>query len=129
MQFNDLYCLARPEVHTLELRRGPAGGFRRARRARWSYYDSIAETIAPIEKRLRAEMDGVLGADWCARWSEGLAATTCDVPGQINVLGNPAPLDLRQVARPRRLGQDALQPAGPGRSLVSRPERREGCGS
>ena len=48
------------------------------------FYDKIPETIAPIEKRLRAEMDKVLGADWCARWLEGLPNFN-DVPGQINV--------------------------------------------
>ena len=48
------------------------------------FYDRIPETIAPVEKRLRAEMERVLGADWCARWFEGLP-NFGDVPGQINV--------------------------------------------
>ena len=48
------------------------------------FYDQIPETIAPIEKRLRAEMERVLGADWCARWFEGLP-NYVDVPGEINV--------------------------------------------
>ena len=44
------------------------------------------ETIAPIEKRLRARNGRhSLGADWCARWFEGLPQYV-DVPGQINVL-------------------------------------------
>ena len=46
----------------------------------------IAEkTIAPIEKRLRAEMERVVGRDWCLRWFEGLPQYT-DVPGQVNLL-------------------------------------------
>ncbi len=45
----------------------------------------MAETIKPIERRLRTEMERVLGADWCARWSEGLPQYV-DVPGQVNVL-------------------------------------------
>jgi len=49
------------------------------------FYDRIPETIAPIEKRLRDEMERVLGADWCARWFEGLPEFV-DVPGQINVV-------------------------------------------
>ena len=43
MQFNDLYCLARPRGAHAELRRGPAGGFRRARRARWNTTTGCAE--------------------------------------------------------------------------------------
>ena len=46
---------------------------------------AISETIAPIESRLRAEMQRMLGADWCARWFEGLPQYV-DVPGQINIL-------------------------------------------
>src|SRR5207237_7716753 len=37
--------------------------------------------------------------------------------------GNSSPLDLRQRARFDQLGQNALQPPWPGRSLVSRFER------
>jgi hypothetical protein len=31
------------------------------------FHDRIPKTIAPIEKRLRKDMDRALGADWCAR--------------------------------------------------------------
>jgi predicted aldo/keto reductase-like oxidoreductase len=48
------------------------------------HYDRAAEIVAPIEQRLRAEMERVLGADWCARWAEGLPDYT-QVPGQINI--------------------------------------------
>ena len=48
------------------------------------FYDNISETIAPIEKLWRAEMEKILGADWCARWAEGLP-NYHDIPGQINV--------------------------------------------
>jgi uncharacterized protein len=83
MQFNDLYCLARPQVHTLSCGASRPGDFDEHIRA-LEFYDRIAETIAPVEKRLRAEMARVLGADWCARWFEGLP-NFVDVPGQINV--------------------------------------------
>jgi hypothetical protein len=83
MQFNDLYCLARPEVHTLSCGANKPGDFDEHVRA-LEFYDHLAETIAPIEQRLRAEMERVLGADWCARWFEGLP-NYGDVPGQINV--------------------------------------------
>jgi len=83
MQFNGLYCLARPQVHTLSCGANKPGDFDEHIRA-LEFYDKIPETIAPIEKRLRAEMKRVLGADWCARWFEGLP-NYVDVPGQINV--------------------------------------------
>lgn len=83
MQFNDLYCLARPEVHTLSCGVARPGDFDDHVRA-LDYYDRIPETIAPIEHRLRAEMERTLGADWCARWAEGLPHYV-DVPDEVNV--------------------------------------------
>jgi predicted aldo/keto reductase-like oxidoreductase len=83
MQFNDLYCLARPEVHTLSCGAAQPDDFETHVRA-LDYYDKIPETAGPIESRLRAEMERVLGRDWCERWSRGLPEYV-DVPGQINV--------------------------------------------
>jgi len=83
MQFNDLYCLGRSQVHTLSCGVARPADFDEHLRA-LDYYDRIPETIAPIEARLRAEMQRVLGADWCARWFEGLPSYV-DVPGQINL--------------------------------------------
>jgi len=84
MQFNDLYCLERSEVHTLSCGASRPTDFDE-HVAALKYYDSIPETIAPIEKRLRAEMEKVLGRDWCERWPEGLPHFV-DVPGEINVM-------------------------------------------
>ena len=83
MQFNDLYCLARPQVHTLSCGVAQPADFDE-HIAALKFYDQIPATIAPIEKRLREEMLRTLGADWCARWFEGLPHYV-DVPGQINV--------------------------------------------
>jgi len=83
MQFNDLYCFARQEVHTLSCGAARPSDFDE-HIAALEYYDKIAETIAPIEKRLRDEMLATLGADWCARWFEGLP-DYLHVPGDINV--------------------------------------------
>jgi uncharacterized protein len=83
MQFNDLYCLARPEVHTLSCGAAKPTDFDE-HVATLEFYDNIPATIAPIEKRWRAELENVLGADWCARWPEGLP-NYVDVPGHINI--------------------------------------------
>jgi len=83
MQFNDLYCLARPEVHTLSCGVAKPTDFDEHVRA-LDFYDRIPETIAPIEARLRAEMERVLGRDWCAHWADGLPEFD-QVPGRVNV--------------------------------------------
>jgi predicted aldo/keto reductase-like oxidoreductase len=83
MEFNDLYCLARPEVHTLSCGAARPEDFDIHVRA-LKHYDQIADTVAPIEKRLRAEMERTLGADWCARWFEGLPSYV-QTPGEINL--------------------------------------------
>jgi len=84
MQFNDLYCLARPEVHTLSCGAARPSDFEEHIQA-LEHHQRIAETIAPIEQRLRTEMANILDADWCQRWPQGLPQYV-DVPGQINVL-------------------------------------------
>jgi hypothetical protein len=84
MQFNDLYCLNRPQVHTLSCGAARPGDFEEHVRA-LDHYDHIPRVIAPVEARLRAEMVAVLGADWCERWSEGLPHYL-DIPGQVNVV-------------------------------------------
>jgi predicted aldo/keto reductase-like oxidoreductase len=84
MQFNDLYCLAREEVHTLSCGASRPGDFDEHVGA-LDHYDNAAAVIAPIERRLRAEMERSHGRDWCDRWHEGLPEYV-DVPGQINVL-------------------------------------------
>ena len=83
MQFNALYCLNRPEVHTLSCGAAQPSDFD-CHLETLEHYDNIAPTIAEIEQRLRQEMDNVLGADWCARWPEGLPHYV-DVPGQVNI--------------------------------------------
>ncbi|HUJ10382.1 MAG TPA: aldo/keto reductase [Verrucomicrobiae bacterium] len=84
MQFNDLYCLARPEVHTLSCGAAHPGDFDE-HVAALKFYDRAAETIAPIERRLREEMARVLGADWCERWNEELPEYS-ETPYQVNVI-------------------------------------------
>jgi uncharacterized protein len=84
MQFNGLFCLSRPQVHTLSCGAARPGDFDE-HVAALDYYDRIPQTIDPIEERLRAQMQQVLGADWCRRWFEGLPQYL-NVPGQVNVI-------------------------------------------
>jgi len=83
MAFNDLFCLARPEVHTLSIGASRPSDFD-AHLAALEHYDRIAETIAPIEQRLREEMERVLGADWVATWWKGIGEPDA-FPGGVNV--------------------------------------------
>lgn len=83
MQWNDLYCLARPQVHTLSI--GPARPTDLDEHVRaLDHYDRIPLVVGPVEAQLRAAMRRVLGEDWCARWAEGLPSYV-KVPGEINV--------------------------------------------
>jgi predicted aldo/keto reductase-like oxidoreductase len=84
MQFNDLYCLARNEVHTLSCGAARPSDFDE-HIAALKHYDNIPEIIGTIEQRLRAELERVLGRDWCQRWFEGLPHYV-DVPGEVNVM-------------------------------------------
>lgn len=83
MQFNALYCLARPQVHTLSCGVAKPSDFDE-HVAALEFYDRAAEVVAPIERRLRAELERVLGADWCARWFEGVPEYVA-IPGEVNV--------------------------------------------
>jgi predicted aldo/keto reductase-like oxidoreductase len=84
MQFNDLYCLARPQVHTLSIGAARPTDFDE-HLAALAHHDRMEAAIAPVEKRLRAEMDRMLGEEWCRRWFEGLPHYV-EVPGQINLV-------------------------------------------
>jgi predicted aldo/keto reductase-like oxidoreductase len=83
IQFNDLYCLARPQVHTLSVGASRPTDFDEHIGA-LEYYDNIEQSIAPIEQRLRAEIDKVCGSDWYGSWFKGLPEST-EIPGEINV--------------------------------------------
>ncbi len=83
MQFNDLYCLNRPEVHTLSCGAAKPSDFDE-HIAALQHYDNIETIIAPIERSLRSEMETVLGSDWCKNWTKGLP-NYLDVPGQVNI--------------------------------------------
>lgn len=82
--FNDLYCMARPEVHTLSIGAARPSDFDEHMRA-LEFYDEAASVVAPVEQRLLGEMDAMLGADWRQKWTIGIPEYT-ETPGQINLL-------------------------------------------
>jgi predicted aldo/keto reductase-like oxidoreductase len=84
MQFNDLWCLANPMVHTLSLGAARPSDFDE-HVAALEHYDRMHEVLPGIEVRLRAELEGLLGRDWMLHWSEGLPEYV-EVPGEINIL-------------------------------------------
>jgi len=83
MQFNDLYCFARPQVHTLSIGAARPSDFDE-HVAVLAGYDHAAEVIAPLEQRLRAEMERALGGDWWASLWRDLP-NYVDVPGEVNL--------------------------------------------
>src|SRR4030095_7568041 len=83
MQFNDLYCLARPELHTLSLGASRPGDFDE-HVAALQHYEHPEKMVAPIESRLRVVMHETLGERWCRSWFDGVPEYV-DVPGEINV--------------------------------------------
>jgi predicted aldo/keto reductase-like oxidoreductase len=83
MQFNDLYCLNNPNVHTLSVGAARPSDFDAHIQA-LDHYDTIESTIEPILTRLRREMAQCVGADWAAGWWKGLPECT-DMPNELNV--------------------------------------------
>ncbi len=83
MQFNDLYCLGNDKVHTLSLGAARPSDFDEHVLGLVDY-DRRVEVTADIARKIHAEMDVQLGADWCAHWADGLPDWT-DVPGHVNI--------------------------------------------
>lgn len=83
MQFNDLFCLARPEVHTLSCGAARPEDFEQHVQA-LEYYDRIGEVVPGIAQRLHAEIERVTGRDWAAGWSQHVPRYD-QVPGQVNI--------------------------------------------
>jgi predicted aldo/keto reductase-like oxidoreductase len=82
--FNNLFCLSRPEVHTLSVGAARPEDFD-AHIESLEFYDSMHETIAPIEARLKAEVEAEFGREWAAGWDRGIPEFD-RLPGEINVL-------------------------------------------
>ncbi len=83
MQFNDLFCLSREDVHTLSLGAARPSDFDEHVLA-LSRFDERKALASAIAARLEAELVRVHGADWVAGWWKGLPPWE-EVPGGINL--------------------------------------------
>lgn len=92
--FNDLFCLSRPEVHTLSVGAARPSDFDEHLEA-VRLYDRRDEIVPPIVARLREEMERAVGAEFARRFDEGLPRWE-DTPGNINI---PTILWLHNLAR------------------------------
>lgn len=83
MQFNALFCLARPEIGTLSIGAARPADFDE-HIAALEHYDCAAEVAAPIATVLEDELRARLGADWVDGWWKNLPAWD-ELPGEVNV--------------------------------------------
>ena len=83
MLFNDLFCLAHPEIHTLSLGAARPSDFDLHLEALPLLPDAAAR-VAPIVARLDERYRDAVGAELAARWREGLREWD-ELPGRINV--------------------------------------------
>ena len=81
--FNDLFCLSRPEVHTLSLGAARPSDFDLPLEA-VALYDRREELLPPILERLERTMEEAVGVDFARRWREVLPRWH-DVPGEVNI--------------------------------------------
>ncbi len=82
MQWNALYCLSRPEVHTLSIGVAKPSDFDEHIAAVTCHLND--PVVGVIEQRIIASLENKLGTDWMRRWPEGLPHYT-QTPNQINV--------------------------------------------
>ena len=94
MVFNGLFCLSRPQVHTLSCGVARPEDFD-IHMETVRLLDRAAEHIAPIEKRLHGALVDELGEDWVARWEKDLPDWH-ETPGEVNM---PVILRLWNYAR------------------------------
>lgn len=83
MMFNDLFCLANPDIHTLSLGAARPSDFDEHLRVLPLLADAEA-ALAPIVERLDQTYQQAVGADFARRWREGLRDWD-QLPGQVNV--------------------------------------------
>jgi len=90
--FNCLFCLARPEIHTLSLGAARPSDFD-LQLSSLPLIEQADQILPPILDRLRDALHAAVGEDYANRYAEGLPNWE-DTPGHINL---PAILWLRNL--------------------------------
>ena len=83
MVFNDLFCLNRPEVHTLSLGAARPSDFDEHLKV-LPLVERADEVLAPILERLEQQAIATLGENWYRTWQKGLPDIQ-STPGNINI--------------------------------------------
>lgn len=81
---NNLFCLSRPEVHTLSVGAAKPSDFDEHVDS-LKFWERKDELLPPIIERMEQALAAVEGPEFARRWSEGLPEFD-EVPGEINVL-------------------------------------------
>ena len=84
--FNDLFCLRRPDVHTLSVGAGQPSDFDE-HLAALPYLQTpsaLASALEPVEARIHETMTRELGADWWPHYNDSVPVWS-EVPGQVNL--------------------------------------------
>lgn len=81
MAFNNLYCLSRPEIHTLSIGAASPSDFD-AHMATLEYLDDPERILRPILRRLRKAAEERLGSKWMQNWNKNLPHFE-DTPGEV----------------------------------------------
>lgn len=83
MVFNDLFCLARPEVHTLSIGAARPSDFDEHLKT-LPLLEKADEILPPIVARLDGELEKTFGRSWMENYLQGIPRWQ-DLPGQLNV--------------------------------------------
>ena len=81
--FNNLFCLSRPQVHTLSIGAARPSDFDEHLKA-LKWLERADEVLPPILTRLQTAMVEALGEDWTKTWDQGLPSHEI-TPGGINI--------------------------------------------
>jgi predicted aldo/keto reductase-like oxidoreductase len=83
MAFNNLFCLRRPDIHTLSIGAARPTDFDEHLQS-LALLDQADTLVPQIEQRLQAAMENVLGRDWCRLWETGIPKWE-NCPGEIHI--------------------------------------------
>lgn len=92
--FNDLFCLNRPQVHTLSIGAARPADFDEHGKT-LPLLARAAEVLAPVLERLERTMTDAVGRGWLESYRDGLPDHT-NTPGNVNI---PVILWLRNLVR------------------------------